>query len=75
MWTVEDLCFMCRLVTNHAFERSQRYVGRTEKILVEAKNPRPGKEDQVMQILVAHGIFTIFKKTVFPKENLVISYV
>ncbi|KAH7277397.1 hypothetical protein KP509_39G049100 [Ceratopteris richardii] len=37
-----------RLVSDHALERSQRYLGRVENILVEAKNPRPGKEDQVM---------------------------
>lgn len=37
-----------RLVTDHNLERAQRYLGRVEKILVEAKNPRPGKEDQVM---------------------------
>lgn len=37
-----------RLVADHALQRSQRYIGRVERILVEAKNPRPGKEDQVM---------------------------
>lgn len=36
------------LVSDHALGRNQRYLGRVEKILVEAKNPRPGKEDQVM---------------------------
>lgn len=37
-----------RLVSEHTLERNQRFLGRDEKVLVEGKNPRPGKENQVM---------------------------
>eukprot|EP00270_Netrium_digitus_P003385 TRINITY_DN13884_c0_g1_i1.p1 TRINITY_DN13884_c0_g1~~TRINITY_DN13884_c0_g1_i1.p1 ORF type:complete len:608 (-),score=136.71 TRINITY_DN13884_c0_g1_i1:232-2019(-) len=37
-----------KLVLFHCLERNQRYMGRVETVLVEAQNPKPGQQHQVM---------------------------